>query len=589
MPMISDFLSQASARLGPALFDTSAERLFWQAAKSLAKHRRPLVLLGLLTIPQMGDATLPVLDYASLQNAVQQYSAQGIRDRTAQLWKESKDEARWVTDLVESYRTIKIARASYESLATFDLAQNVSVIDLVPEVDLPAGQYFGSDPLNPTTDANGNVHYVSLRFKTNPVGGISNTLDYSTIAKFHPKLRINVDQLANQLANLDFDALQMVQYRGPNGELIDKPINVGQTVATRLAWWDKTLRDANDWVGQKLREDQTLNDLKTQQVLDAAAYQEQANRLKAQADKADADLRARLQGQAVAADIPSTYDQIYAPGVQLQRQLLAAQQAEERAGLKSLWDRLSAIKATEERRQAAVQSDAQVTEILAQEAQIQQNLQIGYKKILDKYKVQRQDPGESAGGGLLTLVNLSSTDLQNMKLPPPAREELERLMKATADATQVLMLKLNAQKQQAENLSTINGVTKDLAEMTQAMTDARWAGAASSLTSLQRTLQQLDDQRIANNAALQGQLDQEAAAQNAAILQNFSDANNRFFGYMLTKKPISGAAFMEGLLKTYGDLLKTFVGGRSLADVMGPKFAGAKNDWQAEQNLYSTF
>lgn len=583
MPLISDFLSQVIARMGPSWIDTRAERAFWKTVRVFARRRRPLVLLGLLAVPQVASTQMAVVDGFNLKNNVYQFTAQGIRDRVAQLWKEGQDQARWVTDLVESYRAVKMARASYESLATFDLSQNVNVVDLVPQIDLPAGEYFGADDA-PHQDANGNDHYVSLRFKLNPVGGISQTLNFSTLSKFQPKLRINVDQLSQQLANLDFDALQMVQYRGPNGEMRGTPINVGKSVAARFGLWDKVLGEANDWAGQAVKEQQTYQDLQQQQAYEAQYFTSNLLDLKTRADKEDADLRARLQGKDVTADIPSTYDQVYSPRVQLARQMLAAQQMAEKLELKQYWDKITNLKRTEEKRQAAVQGDAQVTEVLAQAAKIQQDMQTGFIKILDKYKVQRQDQGEKVGG-----LTLSTDDLQNMKLPPQARDEVNRMMAAGTQALQVLQLKLQGQKYMADHLATIDGVTKDLTDATNELATAYQNSSDSAVANLQSTLASLDKQRLANYDALQNQIRADAAARAAAASESLANANQKFFGYMLTKKPISGAALAENLVKAYVDLFRTFTTGRSLGDVMGPRFTGARSDYQAEQDLYNSF
>lgn len=584
--VIMEVVPQALARLG--WVDTWFDRLWVRVARLFPKAVRMAAVSAVLLATVPANSQMATFDSFNLQEMLYEYSASGIRERIAQLWKESKDEARWVTDLVETYRAIKMARASYESLATFDLSQNVNVVDLLPQIDLPAGEYFGAGD-TPWQDSNGNDHYVSLRFKLNPVGGISQTLDFSTLSKFQPKLRVNVDQLAQQLANLDFDALQMVQYRGPNGEMKGTPINVGKSVAERLGLWDNLLKGVNDWVGQKVKEQDTYNALQDQIALDARNFDLAAQDLKARADKEDAALQARLAGKDVPADLPSTYAMVYSPRIQLARQILAAQEASNKQQLDTLWSQLTAIKKMEEKRQAAVQGDAQVTEVLAQAAKIQQDMQTGFVKILDKYKVQRQDQGEKVGGGLLPSVSLTSADLENMKLPPQARDEVNRMMAAGMQALQVLQLKLQGQKYMADHLGTIDGVSKDLTDATNQLATAFQTRSSTELQNLNNTLKNLDRVRLDLWNAQEAQNRADDAARAQQVWNNFSDANQKYFGYMLTNKPMSAASLVENLVKNYMSLVKTFTTGRSLGDVMGPNSNSAQNDFQKEADLYNSF
>lgn len=584
---------QIQARLG--WIDTRPERAFWAMVRFLRLNRKPALALILVVTSQAQSpaptpvpAGTPVADSMNLANNIYQFSAQGIRDRIAQLWKESQDQARWVTDLVQSYRNIRMAKSAYESIATFDLAQNVNLIDLIPQIDLAEGQYFGGEE-NGFSERGGNSQYVSLRFKLNPSGGIAKTLNFSNLAKFRPKLRVDVDQLASQLANLDFDAVQMIQYRGPNGEPKGTPINVGRAVSARLALWDDILKSANDYLGQRQREQDSYSALQEQIARENQAFQLTVRGLQDRADKEDNELRMRLAGKSVPPDLPATYDMIYSPRVQLARGILAADQVRYKENLSALWGRLTAIKQTEERRQAAVQGDAQVTEILAEAARVQQAMQTAFDQILQKYKVKRNDPGEKIGGGLLPSLTLSSKDLADMKLPPPAQQEVERLMSATSQSLQVLQIKLQGQKYMAEHMQTINGVTKDLSDATNALSSAFSNRASAELTNLARNMKALDDQRLEQWRLREEQNRQDSAQNAQKIWEAFSDANQRYFKYMMTNKPVSAGALVENLGKSYFQLVKTFTGGRSLGDVMGARFNTGKVDFQKEMELYNSF
>lgn len=584
---------QIQARLG--WIDTKPERAFWAVVRFLRGNRKTALALALAVTSQAQapaptpvPSGTPVADSMNLANNIYQFSAQGIRERIGQLWMDSQAQARWITDLVQSYRALRMAKSAYESLATFDLAQNVNLIDLIPQIDLVEGKYFGGEE-NGFSEHDGNSQYVSLRFKMNPSGGIAKTLDFSNLSKFRPKLRVNVDQLASQLANLDFDAIQMIQYRGPSGELKGSPIVVANAVSARLALWDNILKSANDYLGQRQHERDSYDALQEQIARENQSFQLMVRGLQDRAEKEDNELRMRLAGKAVPPDLPATFDMIYSPRVQLARSILAADQVRYKQNLSDLWARLTAIKQTEERRQAAVQGDAQVTEILAEAARVQQAMLTGFEEILKKYKVKRKDAGEKVGGGLLPMVSLSSKDMEEMKLPPPAQQEVERLMAATAQSLQVLQIKLQGQKYMADHMQTINGVTKDLSDATNALTSAFSNRASSELTNLARSMKALDDQRLEQWRLREEQNRQESAQNAQKIWDAFSDANQRYFKFMMTNKPVSAGALVENLAKNYFQLVKTFTGGRSLGDVMGPRFNTGKVDFQKEMDLYNSF
>jgi hypothetical protein len=245
---------------------------------------------------------------------------------------------------------------------------------------------------------------------------------------------------------------------------------------------------------------------------------------------------------------------------------------------------LSGLKKTEEKRQAAVQGDAQVTEILAEAAKLQQSMLTGIDQILDKYKVKRKDSGEKVFG-----VSLKSTDLEDMKLPPPAQEEINRLMAATSQSLSVLQIKLQGQKYMAEHLATIDGVTKELSEATDALGKAYQNRASTELATLANTMKTLEKARLDQWQAREDHNRQDSAAHAQQVWDTFNDANQRYFKYMLTNKPMSAGALVENLVKSYFTLVKTFTGGRSLGDVMGPRYDKAKSSFQEERNLYDSF
>lgn len=583
-----DLIIQALLRLDYRIFDMWGFRALFTASRTL---RRPKAALALLTCSTMliaqapatpAPSGQPVYDNALVQTTIYNFSAQGIRDRIAQLWKENQDNARWVTDIISAYRSVKMARSAFESLATFDLAQNVNVIDLLPQIDLVPGNYFGGPEDGFETNGS-ESKWVSLRFKMNPSGGIARTLNLSTLPKFKPKLRISVDQLASQLANLDFDAIQMVQYRDPNGN-VGEPIDVGKAVAARLALWDELLKSVNDWVGHQRKEEQALQALRTQQAAENQRFYRLSSELRQQADKEDAALRARVNGGNI--DLPSTYDQVISPRVALAQATLQAQQAMNARELQVLSDQIRNLKKAEEKRQAAVQTDAQVTEVLAQVAAVQQAMQKNFKQILDKYKVKRQDNGEKAGGGLLPLINLSSKDLDQMKLPQPAREEIDRMMAAGSQALNALAIKLQGQKMMAENMATIDGISKDLAEATNRIGDGVWASASVELRQLNDTIAKLDKTLADSWNTREDNIRQEANTRLTNATADFTAANKRYFDYLLTKKSLSAAGLVETLLQSYGKFFRTMINGRSIGDVMGPKFASKANEYQAEMDLY---
>ncbi len=160
------------------------------------------------------------------------------------------------------------------------------------------------------------------------------------------------------------------------------------------------------------------------------------------------------------------------------------------------------------------------------------------------------------------------------------------MMAAGSQALGALQIKLQSQKFMADNLATIDGVSKELADSTNELGNMLKFRSGTELATLRDTLDRLDQAALENWKAreTQNRLDAQAKADN--WFNTFSDANKKYFNFIMTKKSASAANLTENLLKSYGQFLRTLTGGQSVADVMGPRYSTSASDYKAEQDLY---
>lgn len=167
----------------------------------------------------VSPSQMAVVDAAHIQTSKLLAELKKQEDQLSQLWKEGKDNGRFLTDLLQVYRTIKLAKSQYEAVANFNLMSNINVVDILPIVPLPDGFIYG-DSEQPAqtfryTDENGQEQEgkversLALRFTSKQGGAASTFQDWG---KFKPNLKIDLSQIANQLSNIDFDAAEMTQF-----------------------------------------------------------------------------------------------------------------------------------------------------------------------------------------------------------------------------------------------------------------------------------------------------------------------------------------------------------------------------------------
>lgn len=521
-------------------------------------------------VGQFAPTGTPVKDVAAFNQRAQQFLSKSVSDRLRDLWKQTNDTATWLTDVVQTYRTIKMAKAQYDALASLNLMGNIQIVDFLPEMQLQPGYFFGSpaDGFSNATTADGGSKqtYLALRFRERQGGAAA---VFQNWPKFQPNLSINPQQLAQQLANLDFDAVQLVQYKDTQGNPIGKAIEAGNPAeaSSRIAaYWDNLLQQANDWVTYQSTVQSLMDSQQIQMALNQQAYLQRVQDLQNKINQADQAGRTVL-GIPVTTGTKSNWDAHYAPRVQLGALIMQGQEQINQTTIKQLSQKLQDIKQSNEVSQSSVTYFREAGAIQAQTQKILQTQLDTWNEILDRYKIARTDPGEKISNSVVGTIGLMSTDLANMKIPPQAEAELTRLMTRTVAAMQMQQMRLEALKENTRRVEAMDKAGNEVFQAQQKLiTDARAAtDSALDSAAMQAEAAVNDLQTFLDGQAAIRRADDAAAVKN--LMNQLNQANSQFFTTFGNR--FSAMEMFTTIANTYKGFLGAFFGHRSLGDVMG--------------------
>jgi hypothetical protein len=487
----------------------------------------------------------------------------------------------------------------YQSLATFDLAQNLNIIDVLPTVPLQEGFVFGgpSNGFGAVASASGNgeatLSMPALQFQSRKGGALSTFSDWG---QFKPNLNINPQNLEEQLANIDFDCVQMTQRVDAQGNVIAEAIKTGDPQAAYgkvFGWFNSLMQSINNWSEQGLEQQQATAALNQRILQDTANFEHNVRNLQNACDQQDQISSQMWSGLGISkpASVDSTYNICYAPNISNLQKLMDSRAAIEQQELTLRYQELTARKTNNADVQVAGTNFAEMVRIETENQKIMDSAQAVWAALYGKYKTLRTDPGEKDGNSIIGMLSLTSVDLEDMKIPPAGIQEFERLQRDVANQLAANQVKLNALNVKTDRIKLADqSISKHVQEQ-QDMLDAYKRMQDDYIGQDALNASMVNESYIENVAATEAQqrADDEKAAMK--LSQNIQNANDKFFTFFNSTQRSAALNILPTLINDYFSIVKAFFGGQSLSDVMGNSGLGAAGnvniteEWKLYQGL----
>jgi hypothetical protein len=488
---------------------------------------------------------------------------------------ENKEQLRWLSDMVQIYRNVKLARGIYESVATFDLAANVNIVDLVPDIPLPEGYLFGGPSSGFSSEQSkdgGKDRFPSLRL-TQRTGGASAT--FTNWPKFAPKLKINASDLAHQLANLDFDLSATVQYKDASG------LPLGAAIAERdpklragklIAFYQDALEKLNNWPAQKIAQ----RDAVAQAQAEAAARAQWLDREQQQVNAYyDTERERTYKSLGLITDM----DLRVTPYIEALKKANEVALAQRESAINARYDQITGLKTVRDQRQALATSEIEIANLLGEMAAIQTKESEQIQAVIKRYGVTATMPVSGPIGSLDFTKDAIS------KLSPQGQGEVQRLQRANANALALIAGKITAAQARAGSTAKIDSISQDLQDQVDNLHYAASQRSSDALFQAVALARQADlDARTAQN-----RLDTQARAANQAAMAQTADTVQTLTNAMLksTGAQVAPMKLLEGIAHAYGAMLSSFFSRVTVQQTMTPVDSGLDQEAKDVADMWS--
>jgi antitoxin component of MazEF toxin-antitoxin module len=148
-------------------------------------------------------------------------------------------------------------------------------------------------------------------------------------------------------------------------------------------------------------------------------------------------------------------------------------------------------------------------------------------------------------------------------------------------------MKLTVLVESNKDLVLADGELNAVQQLQQKMLDdVKLMVDTNALLSWDETRRALADyEKFVKDTADRNREEEQRRARDVAA--NLAAANQKYFTHFGKKGVTSAAKVTEYLLKSYGDVVKAFFGGRTLSDVMGTSLGPVSDvDWAEEWKIY---
>lgn len=576
-------------------------------ARTLRK-RAVVVFSIFLASGVVSPSQMAVLDAANLQTNKLLAELRKQEDHIRDLWKEGKDNARFLTDLLQVYRTIKLAKSQYEAIANFNLMSNVNVVDILPIVPLSNGFMYGDqDNTPPQTytyiDENGNQRRgtaeksLALRF-TYKQGGFAST--FQDWSKFKPNLKIDLSQIANQLANIDFDAAEMTQFVDATGHPLAeayRALGPAERMGKITSFYNGMLATVQNWQYTIQQERDAKAAMNQDAMAVFASFETSTDLLRRQMQQEEERQRTerKLEYDSLGLEPPATDTsaefwankrKIFERGTSRRRAFLDGMVADRKLRLDQMFKAFKTLKAAHSGTQTAMESLRVIESAQAEQSAAEQTFQKSRQQLLKDYAL------EFKGGNFEDTASLQMND-QAWKQYLAHKESRDTAVNHARSAMDGALARIKGLEEIENSGKAFDDLQDDLGKnLLTRYIDGDGIGLSSSLRRIHDIKAQMgrelaeiraDETRDAQ-AISQGAIDKLDAVvdkyMSTYVFNIGKNGNSRISGgglpaYIVTKT-----------IETYAKAIKRAFGASNVADIMMPDDADARAKADADYQAF---
>lgn len=530
-------------------------------------------------------------------------------DHLSQLWKEGKDNARFLTDLLQVYRTIKLAKAQYEAIANFNLMSNINVVDILPIVPLADGFMYGDQDKTPPqtytyTDENGQQQTgtvqksLALRF-TYKQGGVAST--FQDWSKFKPNLKIDLSQIANQLSNIDFDAAEATQFVDATGhplaeayralgpaERMGKITTFYNGMLSTIQNWQYTLqqeRDAKAAMNQDamaiFSNFETSTDLVRRQMQQEEERQRTERQLEYDAlglDPPETDTTAEFW---------ATKRKQFERETARRRAFLDGMVADRRNRLDQMYQAFKLLKAAHGGTQTAMEALRTIESAQADQSAAEQNFQAGRQKLLQDYAMAYR-----TGDSFEEIKSLQMND-QAWKQYVALKESRDTAVNEARARMEGALARIKELEGIENAGKAFDGLQDDLGRnLLTRYIDGDGVGLSTSLRRIKDVKAQMDS----DLAKIRADETRDAMAISKGAIEKLDTVVDKYMNTYVFTTDKSGNSRISGgglpayivtkTFETYAKAIKRAFGSSNVADIMMPDDADARAKADADYQAF---